>query len=147
MFRLKSLLVALIFAFTAAHANAYTLGYVDYVKIEQNYGFAKNAYNQVDDMALEIQKYMVDKEKEFKKLTSSLAKKEFEDKVQKEFKAKEEAYAKFKLKKQKEVYDNILTAIKAVAVENKIDSIVDYRVIYTGGTDLTDKVIKKLNSK
>lgn len=147
MFKLKSLLVALVFAFTIMQANAFTIGYVDYKKIEENYSLAKSAYNQIDDMALEMQRYMVDKEKEYKKITSPLSKKDFEAKIAKEFKVKEEAFVKLKAKKQKEVYDNILNAIKMVAVENKIDSIVDYRVIYTGGVDVTDKVIKKLNSK
>jgi len=148
MLKLKTLLMtAIVFAFTVMSASAFTIGYVDFNKIEENYSLAKSAYNQIDDMALEMQKYMVDKEKEYKKISSAIAKKEFEKKIAKEFKVKEEAFVKFKAKKQKEVYDNIMKAIKAVAVENKIDSIVDYRVIYTGGVDLTDKVIKKLNTK
>ena len=52
----------------------------------------------------------------------------------------------------KEGYDLVVShhplifhPIKAVAVENKIDTVADYRTIYYGGVDITDKVIKKLN--
>ena len=51
-----------------------------------------------------------------------------------------------KLKKEKEIDDAIVAAIKAVAIENKVDSVVDARVMFFGAVDLTDKVIKKLNT-
>ena len=44
-----------------------------------------------------------------------------------------------------EIDTAIENAIKAVAMENKINTVVDYRVIYFGGVDITDKVVKKLN--
>ena len=44
-----------------------------------------------------------------------------------------------------EIDTAIENAIKQVAMENKINTVVDYRVIYFGGIDITDKVVKKLN--
>ena len=52
-----------------------------------------------------------------------------------------------KAKKEAEIDTDIENAIKSVAIDNGIDSVVDVRVIYFGGVDITDKVIKKLNLK
>ena len=40
-----------------------------------------------------------------------------------------------------------MNAIKQVAIENKLDSVVDYSAVFFGGVDITDKVIRKLNLK
>ena len=53
----------------------------------------------------------------------------------------------FKLQKEEAIDKEITAAIKAVAMENKLDAVADYSAIYFGGVDITDKVIKKLNLK
>ena len=50
------------------------------------------------------------------------------------------------MKKAEEVENNILQATKTVAANKKIDVVLDYRVIFTGGTDLSQDVINYLNS-
>jgi len=50
------------------------------------------------------------------------------------------------LKKEEEVYNKIQAAAKQVLVEQKLDAIFDYRVIFVGGLDVTDLVITKLKS-
>ena len=62
----------------------------------------------------------------------------------KEFEAKQSAYITFKLKKEEEVYKKIQSATKQVLVEQKLDAVLDYRVIFVGGLDITDLVIAKL---
>ena len=42
--------------------------------------------------------------------------------------------------------NNIQAAAKHVLVEQKLDVIVDYRVIFVGSVDITDLVIQKLKS-
>lgn len=123
-----------------------TIGTVDYQAVIANYAKAKTAYTEIDDRASALQTYLLEKEKEFKKIDSPIAKKAFEEKITKEFQMKQEALAKLKAQKEKEVGDSIDKVIKAVALENKIDIVIDYRIVYFGGVDITDKVIKKLNT-
>ena len=46
-------------------AQASGIGFINYKKIQENYSLAKDSIKEVDAKALEIQQYLVDKEKEF----------------------------------------------------------------------------------
>lgn len=127
-------------------ANAQTIGYVNYKTVESNYEYAKSAYKEIDTKYLELQQYLMDKEKQYKNIDSPINKKNFEDQVQKDFKLKNDEFDKLKLKRAQEVESNILQATKAVAADKKIDIVLDYRVIFTGGVDLSQDVINYLNS-
>lgn len=128
-------------------ANASGIGYINYKKVQENYSVALEAIKEVDSKGLELQQFLVDKEKEFKALDTPVKKKNFEEKTAKEFKLKEEAYLKLKAQKEEAIYGKIQTAAKQVLVEQKLDAIVDFRIIFVGGLDITDLVIQKLNSK
>lgn len=125
---------------------AETIGVANYKKIETEYNYAKQAYKQLDDKILELQQFVIDKDKQFKAIESPIQKKNFEEKTQKEYKAKEDAILKLKIDKQDQIYENILNATKVVAKQKGINMVVDYRVIFVGGTDISDDVIKYLNS-
>ena len=141
-FRLGVVLLAII-AMTGI-ANAGGVGYIDYIKVIDNYEFAKKATKEVDAKGLEMQQYLVDKEKEYKALDTPLKKQTFEQKTAQEFKAKEQAYIALKQKREQEVYKKIREAAKAVMVEQKLDAIMDQRGVFVGGLDITDMVINKL---
>ena len=145
----KMLLLALCALFMVnLSANAEcTIGYVNYKQVESNYDFAKNAYKEVDSRYLELQQFLMDKEKQYKNIESPINKKNFEENVQKDFKVKNDDFTKFKMQKAQEIETNILNATKAVAAQKKIDIVVDYSVIYTGGIDISQDVINYLNSK
>lgn len=128
-------------------AQASGIGFIDYKKIQENYSFAKDAIKEVDTKGLELQQYLVDKEKEFKTLDTPLKKKNFEEKTAKEFKLKQDAYLTLKTQKEAAVYNKIQDAATAILVEQKLDAVVDFRVIFVGGIDITDLIIQKLNSK
>lgn len=127
-------------------AYAAGVGYIDYGKVQENFAFAKQAVKEVDAKALEMQQYMVDKEKQYKSLDTPLKKQNFEEQTAREFKIKEEAYMRLKVQKEEQVFNKIQAAAKQVLVEQKLDAIVDYRVIFVGGIDITDTVIQKLKS-
>ena len=150
MKKLKALLVsaAVVLGLGALSttANAPTIGYVNYKTVESNYEYAKSAYKEIDTKYLELQQYLMDKEKQYKNIDSPINKKNFEDQVQKDFKLKNDEFDKLKLKRAQEVESNILQATKAVAADKKIDIVLDYRVIFTGGVDLSQDVINYLNS-
>ena len=144
MKRIKLGLVLLAFVAMTGIANAGGVGYIDYVKVLDNYEFAKRATKEVDAKGLEMQQYLVDKEKEYKSLDTPLKKQTFEQKTAQEFKAKEQAYLTLKQKREQEVYTKIKEAAKAVMVEQKLDAIMDQRGVFVGGLDITDMVINKL---
>lgn len=127
-----------------AKAMAEGVGFIDYKKVQDNYSYAQAAAKEIDAKALELQQFIVDKEKQFKALDTPLKKQNFEEKTKKEFEAKQSAYVTFKLKKEEDVYNKIQAAAKQVLVDQKLDAIFDYRVIFVGGLDVTDLVISKL---
>lgn len=127
-----------------AKAMAEGVGFIDYKKVQDNYAYAQAAAKEIDAKALELQQFIVDKEKQFKALDTPLKKQNFEEKTKKEFEAKQSAYVTFKLKKEEDVYNKIQAAAKQVLVDQKLDAIFDYRVIFVGGLDVTDLVISKL---
>lgn len=137
-------LILLAFVAMTGIANAGGVGYIDYVKVIDNFEYAKKATKEVDAKGLEMQQYLVDKEKEYKSLDTPLKKQTFEQKTAQEFKAKEQAYIALKQKREQEVYTKIREAAKAVMVEHKLDAIMDQRGVFVGGLDITDMVINKL---
>ncbi len=147
MKKIKLCLLALaVLGLFSMKANAQGVGFINYQKVQENYSFAIQAVKEVDAKGLELQQYMVDKEKQYKSLDTPLKKKNFEDMTAREFKAKEEAYLKLKMSKEEQIYKKIQAATKDVMVEQKLDAIVDYRVIFVGGLDVSDLVIQKLKN-
>ena len=143
---LKLGLVALAILAMTNIVNAGGVGYIDYSKVIDNYDYAKQVTKEVDAKGLEMQQFLVDKEKEYKNLDTPLKKQTFEDRVSQEFKAKESAYVALREKREKEVYDRIQNAAKSVMVEQKLDAIMDARGVFVGGVDITDIVIQKLKA-
>ncbi len=141
-----SLVVFCLMIITNLAAKAETIGYANFKKIESEYTYAQTSYKEIDNKVLELQQYVIDKDKQFKAIESPIQKKNFEEKIQKEYKSKEDAVLKLKLEKEDEIYKNIINATKAVATTKNIDIVLDYRVIFTGGVDISNDVVKYLNS-
>lgn len=143
-----SMVTVILSILVAVNTQAYAegVGLIDYKKVQDNFAFAQAAAKEVDNKGLELQQFLVDKEKQYKSLDTPLKKQNFEEKTKKEFEAKQSAYVTFKLKKEEEVYNKIQAATKQVLIEQKLDAIFDYRVIFVGGLDVTDLVIAKLKS-
>ena len=144
MKKMKLGLIILAFVAMTGIANAGGVGYIDYLKVIDNYDYAKKATREVDAKGLEMQQYLVDKEKEYKALDTPLKRQTFEQKTAQEFKVKEQAYIALKQKREQEVYSKIKEAAKSVMVEQKLDAIMDQRGVFVGGLDITDMVINKL---
>jgi len=129
-----------------AGAFAAGVGYIDYGKVQENFPLAQSAIKEIDAKALEIQQYMVDKEKQYKALDTPLKKQNFEEATAKELQAKEEALLKLKNQKEELVYSKIKEAANKVLVEQNLDAILDFRVMFVGGVDVSDQVIQKLKT-
>ena len=132
---------------TNLSVNAATIGYADFQKVISDYTFARNAYKDIDNKLLELQQYVIDKDKQFKAIESPIQKKTFEEQIQKEFKAKEERIYNLKTQKEKAIRENVLAASKAIAASKKLDVILDYGVVYDGGVDVTNDIIQYLNTQ
>ena len=88
--------------------------------------------------------YLVDKEKEYKAIDTPVQKKNFQDKVANDFKAKESAFLKQKVKSEDEIYNKIKEATKTIMVEHKLSAVISDRAVFVGGVDVTNLVIDKL---
>ena len=138
-------IAALILAFGFNYANADVVGVVDFDKVIDNYTKVKRLSDEMSDRYTELQRYTLDKEREYKKLTTPLERKNFEEATGRELARKQDAYLKLKEKKEAEIDAAIKAAVKQVAMENKIDTVVEKSVVFFGGVDITDKVVKALN--
>ena len=149
MKKLKLALALLGCGFVLGGANqafSANIGYIDYGRVQEGYPLAQQAIREVDSKALELQQFMVDKEKQYKTLDTPLKKQNFEDATSRELDAKQDEYARLRTQKEEMVFNNIQAAAKKVLVEQNLDAIVDYRVIFVGGVDVTDQIIQKLKS-
>ncbi len=142
----KLLCFAAFLALTFTSVNAEVIGIVDFDKIVDNYSKVKTVSNEISDKYAEIQRYSLDKEREYKKLSTPLERKNFEESVARELSKKQEAYLKLKEKKEAEIDAAIKNAIKQVAISSKVTTVVEKSVVFFGGVDLTDKVVSTLNT-
>ena len=135
-------LAVLLFAGNIATAEG--IGYIDYQRVVESTPFARDAMKAIDAKALELQQYLVDKEKEYKAIDTPVQKKNFQDKVANDFKAKESAFLKQKVKSEDEIYNKIKEATKSIMVEHKLTAVISDRAVFVGGMDVTNLVIDKL---
>lgn len=142
----KLLFLGATFLFMVCSVRAEVVGIVDFDKIVDNYSRVKTVSNEISDRYAEIQRYTLDKEREYKKLSTPLERKNFEESTARELSKKQEAYLKLKDKKEAEIDLAIKNAIKQVAMESKVTTVVEKSVVFYGGVDLTDKVVKQLNN-
>ncbi|MBQ2983408.1 MAG: OmpH family outer membrane protein [Candidatus Gastranaerophilales bacterium] len=143
----KILFLTAMFAMFAFNgANAEVIGIIDFDKIVDNYTKVKTVSDEIADKYAEIQRYTLDKEREYKKLSTPLERKNFEEATAKELSKKQEAYLKLKEKKEAEIDNAIKNAIKQTAINSKVDTVIEKSVVFFGGIDLTDQVVKLLNS-
>ena len=139
-------LTVMTFALAFASASAEVVGVVDFDRIVDNYSKVKTMSDEMSDRYTELQRYTLDKEREYKKLATPLERKNFEETTARDLARKQEAYLKLKEKKEAEIDLAIRNTVKQVAIENKIDTVVEKSVVFFGGVDITDKVVKALNS-
>ena len=122
------------------------VGYVNYDKVVANYQFAKTSLREIETKNNEIQQYLLNKEKEFDKIESAVQKKKFEETVRVELKDRENAFNAFREKREEEVYTRIHAVTEKIRLEKGLDAILDARSVFSGGVDITDALIQKLNS-
>ena len=138
--------ILLILLSLSAPVFAGGVGYINYDKVVANYQFAKTTLREIETKNNEIQQYLLIKEKEFAGLESAVQKKKFEETVRVELMAKEKAFNAFREKKEEEVYIKIHAVSEKIRLEKGLDAVLDARSVFSGGVDITDALIQKLNS-
>lgn len=142
--KLLALLLAAGLSFSISTSANAEVGYLNYQKILDNYPAAQQAVKEIDAKGLELQQYMLEKEKQYKSLDTPLKKQNFESQTMTELKTKQEALYKLRSEKESQILNQIQTAAKAIMVSQKLDAILSDQVIFVGGVDITDLVIQKL---
>ncbi len=143
---MKKLLIILCLIILSAPCFAGGVGYINYEKVITNYQFAKNSLTELENKGRELQKYLEAKEAEFNKIESAVQKKKFEATVRNEIQTKEKAFNAFREKREEEVYNKIHAVSEKIRLEKGLDAILDARSVFSGGVDITDELIKKLNA-
>ena len=121
------------------------VGYINYEKVAANYTFAKKSIQEVEMKGREIEAYLKTKEVEFSKLETPLQKQQFQETVQAEMQVKEKAFNDFRAKREEEVYQRIHAVSEKIRLERQYDVLLDARCVFSGGNDITDELIKRLN--
>ena len=124
-------------------ANA-EVGYIDYQKILESYPAAQQAVKDIDAKGLELQQFMLEKEKQYKNLSTPLQKQNFEQQTANELKTRQEALAKLQRDKETQILNQVQTAARSVMVAQKLDAILADQVVFVGGVDVTNLVIQQL---
>ena len=143
---MKNVILSLLLIMLTTPAFAGGVGYINYDVVFENYQFAKTTMREIDSKALEIQNYLKQKEAEFNKIDSPVQKQKFEATVQAELKTKEAAFNDFREKKEEAVYNKIHAVTEKIRLEEGLDAILDARCVFSGGKDITEALIKKLNA-
>ena len=137
------LILSLLIFITPCFAGG--VGYINYEKVASNYLYAKNVMQQIESKGREIEQYLRAKEAEFNKLETPLQKKKFQETVQAEMKTKEAAFNNFREKKEEEVYKRIYAVAEKIRLEKNLDVLIDARGVFSGGVDISDTLIQRLN--
>ncbi|RAI14331.1 MAG: hypothetical protein DK841_01885 [Candidatus Melainabacteria bacterium] len=145
--KLMALILAAGLAVSIGTKASAEVGYLNYQKVLDNYPAAQQAVKEIDAKSLELQQYMVDKEKQYKALDTPLKKQNFETQTATEFNAKQDALYKLRNSRETQIMNQVQDAAKAIMVSQKLDAILSDQVIFVGGVDVTDLIIQKLKGQ
>ena len=137
------LLLSLLILCSPCYAGG--VGYINYQKVVDNYTFAKTSMREIEAKGSEVQQYIRAKEIEFSKLETPIQKKKFQETVNAELQIKEKAFNEFREKREEQVYSRIHAVAEKIRLEKGLDVLLDQRGVFSGGIDITDALILKLN--
>lgn len=120
------------------------VGYIDYQRILESYPAAQQAVKDIDAKSLELQQFMLEKEKQYKNLSTPLQKQNFETQTANELKSRQEALARLQRDKETQILNQVQAVAKSVMVSQKLDAVLADQVVFVGGVDITNLVIQQL---
>jgi len=149
MFKRAIVLLAVMSVMLGYSAKSYAVGtaVVDLDKIRENYTVSQELSADLRIKETELQKFVQDAQKQIQEAKTPLEKKNLEEKLGEQFNIKRNAYAKDQSQKWGVIEDTVVKSIKEVAASKKFDLVLNKQVVIDGGSDITDEVIKKLNTQ
>lgn len=145
--KLMAILMAAGLALSFGNSANAEVGFINYQKVLDNYPAAQQAVKDLDAKGLELQQYMLEKEKQYKSLDTPLKKQNFETQTATEFNTKQDALMKLRNDKENQIMTQIQSAAKVIMVSQRLDAVLSDQVIFVGGVDITDLVIQKLKGQ
>ena len=142
----KTFIILSLLLFSISQVFSAGVGYINYEKVASEYQFAKASLREIEIKGREIEQFLKAKEIEFNKLETPLQKQKFQESVQAELKTKEKAFNDFRIKREDEVYNKIHAVAEKIRLEKELDVLLDARGVFSGGIDITEILIQKLNS-
>lgn len=143
---MKKFLILIMALILSTPAFAAGVGYINYEKVAAEYQYAKSSMREIETKGREIEQYLKAKEAEFNKLETPLQKQKFQEMVQAELKTKENAFNDFRNKREEEVYRRIYAVAEKIRLEKGLDVLIDARGVFSGGIDISDALIQRLNA-
>lgn len=135
----------------SAHAFAATLGYIDVRKVFTEYTETKKAQEDLDKKQKDFKKKLEEKQDEIDKARKDGKTEEdikaMMKEMEKELDPEKEALMKMNEEMTRKLQADIVKAVDSTGKELGIDVVLDKQVIITGGVDITDMVLAKLNKK
>ncbi len=133
----------------ASTAFADNIGFVDLEKVFARYKDAVKLQQDLQKRRETYQKLFEDKNKKLEEVKKKSKKEEevqkFIEKTEDELKPKQEELVKYEGEANRKMAAKIFETSEVVAKEFGIDVVLDKRAILSGGFDLTDSVITRLN--
>ena len=142
---MKKIILLVSFLSLTIPSFASGVGYINYEKVAAEHQFAKASMREIETKGREIENYLKAKEAEFNKLETPLQKQKFQETVQAELKTKEQAFNDFRVRREEQVYQRIHGVAEKIRLEKGLDILLDARGVFSGGVDITDDLIQKLN--
>ena len=143
---MKRFLILIMTLILSTPSFAAGVGYINYEKVAAEYQYAKSSMREIETKGREIEQYLKAKEAEFNKLETPLQKQKFQEMVQAELKTKENAFNDFRNKREEEVYRRIYAVAEKIRLEKGLDVLIDARGVFSGGIDISDALIQRLNA-
>jgi len=142
-------IVAVLMSITVGHSLAAELGFIDVEKVFYAYKETKIA---LEDLAKKEKEFRKQKEEKEEEILAMIREGKSQDDIEKkrkklaeELEPKAKEIKAFNDKVTSDIRQDIIKAVKKIAKQLGIDTVLDKKAFISGGTDLTDLVVNKLN--
>jgi outer membrane protein len=148
--KIKTLLLSVAaFVLLSGQVFADNIGYIDMEQVFLRGTIVKNFEKNIKKKRETYQKLFTEKQEKLEaarekgKSDEDISK--MIDEMEEDLKPKQEEIAQLEAGFQQQLINSVMTTAQSVAKEYGIDIVVDKRVLFYGGFDLTDFVLEKIN--
>ena len=145
--KMMAILAAVGLTLSVGNVAKAEVGYIDYARVLENYPAAQQAVKELDQKGLELQQFMLEKEKQYKGLSTPLQKQNFESQTANELRSRQESLARMQQEREDQILQKVQAAARSVMVAQKLDAILADQIVFVGGVDVTDQVLQQLRGQ